>query len=90
VTEPVAQPSWLAPLISVTTQLGVPTVFAGILLWFVLFRLGATLDNIEDNEIKRTQLLTSMQEQFVAAVQRQSEMSTKLLEKLEYCKAPKE
>jgi len=36
----------------------------------------------------RTALLTAMQEQFVAAVQRQGEMSVKLLTKLEYCKAP--
>lgn len=85
----VQQPSWLAPLVSVTTQLGVPTVFAGVLLWFVLFKVGATLETIEQNEIDRTKLLLSMQESFVAAVQQQAQLSDKLLAKLDYCRGVK-
>jgi len=84
--DPPAQPSWLAPLVSVTTQLGVPTVFAAVLLWFVLFKVGGTLEKIEQNELDRTKLLVSMQEAFVAAVQQQGETSAKLLAKLDYCK----
>jgi len=81
---------WLDPFLQIATQLGVPTVFAGVLLWFVLFKVGGTLENIEDNEIQRTKLLTSMQETFVTAVQQQSEMSAKLIAKLEYCKTKAE
>ena len=85
-SEPVIQPSWLTPLISITTQLGVPTVFAGVLLWFVLFKVGGALESIEQHEIDRTKILLSMQETFVAAVQQQAEMSAKLYARLEQCK----
>jgi hypothetical protein len=83
---PAGGPAWLAPLVTITTQLGVPTVFAGVLLWFVLFKVGGTLEKIEDNELERTKLLVNMQELFVSAVQRQSEASAKLLAKLDYCR----
>jgi len=84
--DPPAHPPWLAPLISVTTQLGVPTVFAGVLLWFVLFKVGGALETIEQHEIERTKLLTTMQETFVKSVQDQAVLTNKLLEKLEYCR----
>jgi len=80
-------PSWLAPLTSTVAQLGVPTVFAGVLLWFLLVEVGGTLKTIEQNEIDRTKLLLSVQETFVAAVQKQSELSAQLIQKLDYCKS---
>jgi hypothetical protein len=81
-------PTWLNPLVTITTQLGVPTVFAGVLLWFVLFKVGGTLDKIEQNELDRTKLLATMQEAVVSAVQQQQATATKLLAKLDYCREP--
>jgi len=65
-----AQPAWLQPLITVTTQLGVPTVIAGVLLWFVLARVDGTLKLIQEQEDARTKIMLTMQESMAAALDR--------------------
>jgi hypothetical protein len=63
-------PGWLGPIVTITTQVGVPTVIAGVLLWFVLFRLDTTLRIIEHSEEDRVQILVAMQDTLNAALDR--------------------
>jgi len=63
---------WLAPLIQVATQFGVSTVFAGILLWFVLTKMTSVLYSIEKWEEERTRVLNASQAQIMAALEKQS------------------
>lgn len=56
----------------VTTQVGVPTVFAAVLLWFVLFRVGNTLEVIQKQEEERTTIVADTQKAFVDALDRQT------------------
>jgi hypothetical protein len=65
-------PGWLQPVVQLTTTLGLPTVFAGVLLWFVLSRVGTAMERIEHNEVLRTQLLTAIQTSFIQAIDRQT------------------
>lgn len=69
---PAPLPGWLGPIVTVTTQVGVPTVIAGVLLWFVLFRLDTTLKIIEQSEEDRVQIIAAMQDTVVAALDRQA------------------
>lgn len=66
-------PGWLQPLVTITTQVGIPTVFAGVLLYFVLFRLDGMLQKIEDGEEARTRIIAAMQDTLVAALDRQTQ-----------------
>jgi hypothetical protein len=63
-------PGWLGPVVTLTTQVGVPTVIAGVLLWFVLFRLDTTLHQIEEAEEARVKILAAMQDTTLAAFER--------------------
>jgi hypothetical protein len=65
-------PGWLGPIVTVTTQVGVPTVVAGILLWFVLFRVDGAMKIIQEQEETRTKMVSAMQDSLVAALDRQS------------------
>ena len=65
-------PGWLGSAVAVTTQVGVPTVFAAVLLWFVLTRVNGTLVNIEEGEVRRTQLLEQTQRTFIDSIERQT------------------
>jgi hypothetical protein len=65
-------PGWLGPVVTLITQVGVPTVVAGVLLWFVLFRLDMTLRQIEVAEAERVQILLRLEDGFVAALERQN------------------
>src|SRR5262245_35462977 len=58
-------PGWLGPIVTVTTQVGVPTVIAGVLLWFVLFRLDTTLKVIERSEDDRVRVIAAIQDTMV-------------------------
>jgi hypothetical protein len=60
--------------VQITTQVGVPTVFAAILLWFVLFRMDATLKVIEQSEDARTKLITVVQKSLAEHMDRQGEL----------------
>lgn len=62
-------PGWLGPIVSVTTQVGVPTVFAGVLLWFVLFKVGAMLDATQRAEEDRVRIVAAMQDSLVGALE---------------------
>ena len=72
-------PLWLAPVVQITTQVGVPTVFAGILLYFVLFRLDTALKIIEKSEEDRVQVVAAMQDTLVAALDRQADRFEKTI-----------
>jgi hypothetical protein len=74
-------PGWLGPLVSVTTQVGVPTVVAGVLLWFVLFRVDGTLKMIQDEEENRTRMVSAMQDTLVAALDRQNKSFADAIDK---------
>jgi hypothetical protein len=65
-------PGWTGSAATLVTQVGVPTVVAGVLLWFVLFRLDTTMNQIEVAEQERIKILMSMQDTLVAALERQS------------------
>ncbi|HSS56275.1 MAG TPA: hypothetical protein VLK79_16635 [Gaiellales bacterium] len=54
-------PGWLGPVVTLTTQVGVPTVFAGILLWFVLTQVGAAMERMQRAEDERTRSVAAMQ-----------------------------
>jgi hypothetical protein len=43
-------------------QLGLPTVFAAVLLWFVLWKLSGTFDVVVAELRQQTQTLRAMQE----------------------------
>jgi hypothetical protein len=81
-------PGWLGPIVQVTTQVGIPTVFAGILLWFVLFRLDTALRVIEQSEDARIQVITAVQETITDHMDRSAEIFERVM--AENAKANKE
>ena len=72
-------PAWLQPLIDLTTKVGVPTVLAGVLLWFVLTRLDTTFQVIQKSEEERLRLLVAMQNTLVQALDRQTDKFTEAM-----------
>jgi hypothetical protein len=72
-------PGWLGPVVTLITQVGVPTVMAGVLLYFVLFRLDYALDQIEEAERGRVQMIAAMQDSTVAALDRLGERFEKVI-----------
>jgi len=72
-------PGWLGSAVQVTTQLGFPAVVAGVLLWFVLSRVGATLETINQAEDDRTHMLAAMQDTMIAALDRQGSVIEKAI-----------
>jgi hypothetical protein len=75
-------PGWVGSAVQVIAQLGIPTVFATVLLWFVLSNVSDTLKHIEHAEVERTKLLAGIEESFVAAINKQSEQNARLYERL--------
>ena len=73
-------PGWLGPIVTVTTQVGVPTVVAGVLLWFVLTRVDSTMRSIQDEEETRTKVVAAMQDTMIAAFDRQTKAFTDAIE----------
>ncbi len=41
-------PGWLGSAVQITTQVGIPTVFALVLLWWVLFKFEGSMDKITE------------------------------------------
>jgi hypothetical protein len=74
-------PAWIAPWVAVTTQVGVPTVFAGVLLWFVLTKVGGAMDTIAAGESARTKILLDTQQSFLAALEHQTDRFEKAIDK---------
>jgi len=66
------QPWWLQPLITIITQVGVPTVIAGVLLWFVLVKLDGVLHDVAHAQEDSVRTLAVMQETLIGALDRQS------------------
>ena len=73
-------PGWLGPVVTLTTQVGVPTVIAGVLLWFVLFRLDTTLNIIEETEGDRVKIIAAMQDTLVAALDKNADRFEKAIQ----------
>jgi hypothetical protein len=65
-------PGWLGPVITLTTQVGVPTVVAGVLLWFVLFRLDGTLAVMRQSGDDQVKVMAAMQDTLIAALDKQA------------------
>lgn len=74
-------PAWIQPMATLVTQLGVPTVLTGVLLWFVLFKMGGTLDHIIDEEDARTRIVQAMQTSFLASQKEQSDAFDKSMQR---------
>jgi hypothetical protein len=72
-------PGWLGPVVQLTTQVGIPTVFAGVLLWFVLFRLDTALKVIEQSENARVEIIRAVQETLTEHMGRQSEVFERVM-----------
>jgi hypothetical protein len=73
-------PGWLGSVVQITTQVGVPTVFAGILLWFVLFRMDAALRVIEQSEDARTKIIAALQESITTHMDQQGEIFEQVMQ----------
>jgi hypothetical protein len=73
-------PGWLAPVVQLTAWLGVPTMFAGILLWFVLTQVGSAMTTIQRAEDERIKAVLAMQQALVSTIERQSERFEKAIE----------
>ena len=68
---PAAQlPGWLGPVVTLTTQVGVPTVVAGVLLYFVLFRMDGYLKNMQRADDDRVKIIAAMQDSMISALDR--------------------
>jgi hypothetical protein len=78
---PAPLPGWLGPVITLTTQVGVPTVVAGVLLWFVLFRIDGAMKDIQEQEDTRTRLVAAMQDSVIAALERNADRFEKAIDK---------
>lgn len=63
---------WLQPVVAVTTTLGVPTVFAGVLLWFVVAEVGGTLRAIERADEDRVRIIAAIEDTLIATLDRQT------------------
>jgi hypothetical protein len=74
-------PGWLGPLVTITTQVGVPTVVAGVLLWFVLFRIDGAMKDIQEQEDTRTRMVAAMQDAVIAALERNADRFEKAIDK---------
>jgi hypothetical protein len=81
---PVGQPpipGWIGSAVQITTQVGVPTVVAGVLLWFVLFRVDGAMKIIQEQEETRTKMVSAMQDSLIAALDRQSRMYSETMDR---------
>jgi hypothetical protein len=76
-----ALPGWLAPVLQAIGTLGVPTVIAGVLLYFVLFRLDVTLRVIEDSEDRRLGAIVSIKDSFTNSIDMQTRTFEKALDR---------
>lgn len=74
-----ALPGWLGPVATLTTQVGVPTMVAAVLLWFVLFRMDTTLRIIESAESDRVKIIATMQESVLNALDRQTQATVQAM-----------
>jgi len=70
---------WLQLAMQAVTTVGVPTVFAGVLLWFVLNGLGDTLKAIKESEEDRVKIIAAMQDTIIAALEKQSDRFEKVM-----------
>jgi len=70
---------WLQLAMQAVTTVGVPTVFAGVLLWFVLNGLGDTLKAIKTSEEDRVKIIAAMQDTIIAALERQTDRFEKVM-----------
>jgi hypothetical protein len=77
--QPAPLPGWLGPVVQLTTQVGIPTVFAAVLLWFVLFRLDTALKVIEQSENARVAIIRAVQETLTDHMDRQGDVFERVM-----------
>ena len=61
---PPGVPAWLQPMAQLITTLGVPTVFAVVLLWFVLGKFEGNMDAITTRMADNTQTARALIDSF--------------------------
>jgi hypothetical protein len=69
-------PGWLGSAVQVTTQVGIPTVFAIVLLWYVLFKFEGSMDKISERLERNADSVaefSEIQAQQLAELQKQTE-----------------
>jgi hypothetical protein len=65
-------PGWLGSGVQIVTQVGVPTVFAAVLLYFVLTSVVGTLDQMKKNDEDRMRMLAAMQDSLIGTLNKQT------------------
>jgi hypothetical protein len=73
--QPPPLPGWLGSAVQVTTQVGIPTVFAMVLLWYVLFKFEGSMDKITarlESNAQSVQEFTKVQTLQLGELQRQT------------------
>lgn len=65
-------PGWLQPVSQIITTIGIPSLFAVVLLWYVLTKLDSALRVIMENEDARTQKLTRIEATFESSLEKQT------------------
>jgi hypothetical protein len=73
-SSPLTLPSWLQPLAAIITQVGVPTVIAMVLLYFVLTNVSGALQKIQEQEDLRTTFVAQMQKDLILSLNTQTEI----------------
>jgi hypothetical protein len=80
-TTPVAVPAWIQTVSGLVTTVGVPTVVAGVLLWFMLTRVDTALRQIQAEEDRRTQFVAAMQKDLIETLTDQTTRFEAAIEK---------
>jgi hypothetical protein len=68
-------PGWLGSAVQITTQVGIPTVFAIVLLWYVLFKFEGEIDKITlrlEHNAEAVAGFTEVQAEQLAELQKQT------------------
>jgi hypothetical protein len=52
-------PGWIGSAVQITTQVGIPTVFAMVLLWYVLFKFEGSMDKITERLERNAEAVAS-------------------------------
>lgn len=66
-------PAWLGSSVQIVTQVGVPTVFAAVLLYFVLTNVVGTLGQMQKNDEDRMRMLAAMQDSLIGTLNKQTD-----------------
>jgi hypothetical protein len=84
-------PGWLGSAVQVTTQVGIPTVFAIVLLWYVLFKFEGSMDKISERLERNADSVaefSKIQAQQLAELQKQTAALQELARMSRYKEQP--